>query len=473
MLKRILKNLLLFAVFLLVVWLAVIFYWQMTHRLPDGTDVFLYFVLLPVGMLLGYGVLKKSIDGAKHLIRLSRGMAAGAAVTMTNAASAQTDNNDAQERLLTLELLATALNLPQTDSPSALLDLLVEPQFEVKPSAVLKTSAGNPVLCTEVQGVSIEALREELSPLAALQSPSHELSDSCLRSATLIEPVLKSLLKMAQQQLPDPTIDHTTPRLRIHVLLPQAWPESQREWMGRWLQKMVLGTAWPESNLAISVQPCAAKLECISILDQWNVSLNREQLNDLCLLVAVDSAIDTTIVQDWEQRSLLFSTTHPKAIVPGEGAAGVLVKRGEMQPDATEGEPRIALHRGATGRRAESADAGTKPSGHLLQELAQQALRSAKVEISTLSGIIADTDHRSYRFAEVVHASNTLAQIKKEDDLIAWSPGQSMGYAGAATTLAALSACKEHAAKEKKAVLWCLAQDGLERAAVLVNTMHP
>lgn len=473
MLKRTLKKLLLFAVFLLVVWLAVIFYWKMTHRLPDGTDVFLYFVLLPLGMLLTYGVLKKSIDGVKHLMKLGGGAVAGAAVTMTNAASAQTHNHDALERLFKLELIATAVCLPEADSSSALLDLLAEPKFEAKPSATLKNSAGYPVLCTEVQGVSIEALREELSPLAALQSPSHEWWDSCLRSATLIEPVLQNLVKMAQQQLPDPTIDQTTLGLRIHALLPEAWPDSQREWMARWLKKIVLGAVWPESNLTISVQPCGARLECVSVLDQWNVSLNREQLNDLCLLVAVDSAIDATIVRDWEQRSLLFSPAHPKAIVPGEGAAGVLVKRGEKQPATTEGAPRIVLHRAATGRRAESVDAGAKPSGHLLQELAQHALRAANVEISNLSGIIADTDHRSYRFTEVVRAGNALGQIKKEDDLVVGSPGQSMGYAGAATTLAALAACREHAANEKKAVLWCLAQDGFERAAVVVNTMHP
>jgi hypothetical protein len=98
-------------------------------------------------------------------------------------------------------------------------------------------------------------------------------------------------------------------------------------------------------------------------------------------------------------------------------------------------------------------------------------MRAAHVEVVSLSGIIADTDHRSQRFTEVVNAASILGELKKEHDLVCWSPGLSMGYAGAAATLAALGAAKEHVAKEKKPVLWCLTQDEFERAAVVINTM--
>lgn len=470
MFNHILKKTLLFAVFLLVVWLVVVFYWQMTHRLPDAADVFIYFAILPLGLLLAYWVLKKFIDGIKYLLQAGGGATSGATAATANATS-QVDNTDAQERSYMLELLATAVHLPQADSPASLLDLLQEPKFEPKPSTVLQTHLGSPVLCTEVEGLSVEALREELTPLTALHSPDHELLDSWLRSAILIQPILESLVKSAQEYLPVPDTGQAPPTLHVHMLLPEAWPEPQRKWMGHWLKKTVFSGTWPQAKLIVTVQPCFGRLESTAVLDQWNVYLNREQLSDLCLLAAVDSAIDSTIVQDWERQDRLFSSANRKAVVPGEGAAGVLVRRVEKLSTQTEDTPRIALYRVASGRRDQSAKAGATVSGRLLSELAQHAMRAAHVEVVSLSGIIADTDHRSQRFTEVVNAASILGELKKEDDLVCWSPGLSMGYAGAAATLAALGAAKEHVAKEKKPVLWCLTQDEFERAAVVINTM--
>ena len=36
----------------LVVWAVVIVQWQQTHRLPDTSDIVLYLIALPIGLLL-------------------------------------------------------------------------------------------------------------------------------------------------------------------------------------------------------------------------------------------------------------------------------------------------------------------------------------------------------------------------------------------------------------------------------------
>jgi hypothetical protein len=161
-----------------------------------------------------------------------------------------------------------------------------------------------------------------------------------------------------------------------------------------------------------------------------------------------------------------------KGRIPGEGAAGVLVRR-RIDPKAeSHDSASMYVHRAVLGRRTKSADEGRAAGGQLLPELAQQAASAANVPIENIAAMIADTDHRAHRFMEVVQASNSLAKIKKDEDFSAWSTGQSMGYAGAAATLAALSACKEYAAEEKKPVLWCSAQDDFERAVVVVSAMN-
>jgi hypothetical protein len=473
MFKRVLKNLLLLAFFVLLAWFAVITYWETTHRVPDESDIVLYLVLLPLILLLAAWLLKKFLNGLQQRLASRLKVGAPGSAAGTADALAHNKNPSAQEQSFTLELIATALQLPQANSAAALLDRLEEPVFEPKPSVSLRTHAGTPVLCTEVPDLPVEAIRHELSVLTTEDKPTHEFGDSQVRCAALIQPVLETLVKAAQQKLDASQASAPTPHLRVHLLLPAAWHALQRQQIQDWLKKSVLSKRWPESSLRLSHQACDGKLECIAILDDWNSSLNRESLDDLCLLIAADSALDPDFIGYWEQQGQLFTATQRKGRIPGEGAAGVLVKRGYSQKTETLDSTPIYLHRSAMSQHDQSINNNGGSAGALLlQKLAQQALQLAGSQITDITKMIADTDHRADRLMEVVQASMALAKTKPDDDLACYSSGQSMGYAGAAATLAALSACREYCAKEKKPVLWCSAQDDSARAAAVIRSMN-
>ncbi|MVZ33958.1 hypothetical protein GP899_23370, partial [Escherichia coli] len=58
------SGLTLLAVFV-VVWIAVIVWWQSANRMPTTADILTYLLLLPVGMIVGYWVIKRALDGIR------------------------------------------------------------------------------------------------------------------------------------------------------------------------------------------------------------------------------------------------------------------------------------------------------------------------------------------------------------------------------------------------------------------------
>ena len=48
-----------------VVWIAVIVWWQSTNRMPSTADIVTYLFLLPLGMVIGYWVIKRALDGIR------------------------------------------------------------------------------------------------------------------------------------------------------------------------------------------------------------------------------------------------------------------------------------------------------------------------------------------------------------------------------------------------------------------------
>lgn len=108
------SGLTLLAVFV-VVWIAVIVWWQSVNRMPTTADIFTYLLLLPLGMIVGYWVIKRAVDGIRSNVAAGRELSAAAPA----AARADAQPADAQDttRQWRAVLLASALRALRAATP--------------------------------------------------------------------------------------------------------------------------------------------------------------------------------------------------------------------------------------------------------------------------------------------------------------------------------------------------------------------
>lgn len=87
--KRLFRSgLTLLAVFA-VVWMATIAWWQATHRMPTTADIVTSLFLLPLGMVIGYRVIRRALDGTRTNVAAGRELAATTAPVAATAPQRQ------------------------------------------------------------------------------------------------------------------------------------------------------------------------------------------------------------------------------------------------------------------------------------------------------------------------------------------------------------------------------------------------
>lgn len=88
------SGLTLLAVFA-VVWIATIAWWQGINRMPTTADIVTCLFLLPLGMVIGYRVIKRALDGIRTNVAAGRGRAAAAAPVAADSTAAAADPQNA------------------------------------------------------------------------------------------------------------------------------------------------------------------------------------------------------------------------------------------------------------------------------------------------------------------------------------------------------------------------------------------
>lgn len=461
--KKILVTLMLPLCLLIVVWICVIVRWNSLHHMPNAIDMVLWLLLFPLGLLLGYWLLKKFFDVTKHLLSRAATSATtvGAASAGTAANSTETaTNSNESARQYRLQLLGGAAVLPTAQDAETLCAQFDDPQFAPATDAQLHDDDGNPLLVTAVVDVDEQAMRDELAPLTAHKSQV-ALSRQLLRTFSLLSQVLDKGLKQLEPWLPGKAA------LRVMCGVPAHWDEAQRALVSVWLRQKVQEAGWNAERLSVLVSVLNAETDVLTLLDRNNEWLNQQDAEQLNMLLVGHSWLDPAAVQ--AAMPWVFTTHNKKGVVIGEGAALVCFARSSlMLVPALDADCMAQLHRMAVGKRDKSADAAGAIAPALLVELAQQALSVTPVQGAGLGGVLTDTDHRARRFIEVTDMVQAL--LPGNDKLpIIKSVGFSMGHAGPASTLAALVAAQHWVAREQKPVLLISALGALDRAAVVMT----
>lgn len=464
-----------------VVWVAVVLYWRATDTSPTAGHLVVYLLGLPL-LLIGSFVL------VRGLMRRRRARAAGLPAATVADAATSTAAVDAPQADRVLHLLASAVVVRAGAGGDAVSQALAQPE---RPPlhAKLRDRLGLPVFAAAVEDVDTglveAALRaafpdermfervfavEQLRALALLDPVAEELlyaalsppsgADAATDDATGgLHPHAMHHSRSARAAAPAPLAS----MLHVRVLLPLAWPEPARRACADWLRDKARAVGFDDAQVGIDVVPVQVALEVWSLLDQLAQAQACDGDRDFHLLLAAHSLIGEASIDRLDaQRDLLISG-HPEGLVPGEGAAGLLLAGARLAPN--DGTQPVRLHRLVHGQAGRGRDAGRACAA-----LMARALTTAGQSAEAVALVFSDADHRPSRSIEIAGAIATALPVLEPVEH-ARHLGLACGETGAVAPLAVIAAAAAQVAADGAPVLVVGVADRDARIALALSPM--
>ena len=490
-------------------WSGAVWYWRDTNRVPATGELAAYLIALPLALLLGYWLLRKSASAwseRQAAASAQPDQAPGAGDAAAAAALAQ------EQAMATLRIAAASLRVPHGESAEALGQAMASNKARPDLDKELADDDGFPVMAARAEGVDEQAMEQELnawlaeSGLAALHA-----RPEFWRALALATPVMRDLAMWAgvHQRLADLAAAqdmgraganprqaaqalNNVPMLQLVAMLPQEWNTPSRDTASRWLQHQLVQAGWPQERIALAARTDQHPGPVLA-------ALRNSTEPCVAVLLACGSHVGEQTVSAWSSEDKLFSAARPQGALPGEGAAGLLLADAAQAALLAEGaEAAFGESAGAdsypllaaiaAGARAD--DIGQARSGEcaMLTQLALQALRplapqqapqpqpqpqgDAPAAAQTVPLLIADTGHRSARVMELMAtASAVQPQLDAAQDILAL--GNATGQAGGVGFLAALALARHETQARGEPVLCIANEDPYLRCAALIRPGTP
>lgn len=465
------------------VWLAVVLYWRASGATPTVGDLAVCLLGLPLLLIGGFGLARRLRQRAK-----TRHLAPPAEEAGDAMAAAADDALREDDRVL--YLLASAVWMRAGDSGQVLAQALAQPD---RPGlhSTLRDRHGLPVFAAGVDGVDPAATQAALRRV--LPDPrvfDHLFSPEQQRAIALLDPVAEDLLYAA---LPP---DHEEPPsapgdrglhphamhhsrsaravapvpvaspLRVWLLLPADWPGSVRTACVAWLRDKAGVTGFDGAQVDIKAIPVSAGAEVWQLLDRLAPTRDGDRGHDVHLLLSSHSLVTAEGIERLDARHELLVSGHPEGLIPGEGAAGLLVS-GQRPAIDTGGVPPLRLH------RLLQAPAGRgRAASRQLAALLQRALAVVGSAVAPMALVFSDADHRPSRSIEIAGAiAATLPELEPIGD--ARHLGLACGETGAVAPLALLAAAAAQVAADGAPALAVGVADRDARFALAISPAPP
>jgi len=466
------------------VWFAVVLYWQVGDVNPGAGDLALWLLGLPLALLGAFLLLRWGL-------RRRAARAATPAVTAGDEEfTSPIDSGPQLDRIV--HLLASAAWLRAGAGGAAVAESLAKPE---RPPLHpwLKDSIGLPVFAAAVEDLDPAAVEAPLrAALAEPETFERVFDDESLRALALLDPVAEELLLAAlpssspEIAMADGSLSHAEPTLhphamhhsrsarapspvamaaavvRVRLLLPANWTPMARQAAGDWLRVKAAALGFAPQQLQVEVLPATNGNDSWRMLDQLIQVQARDRDDDPQLLLAAHSAIGNASIERLDARRELLVSGHPEGLIPGEGAAGVLLAGAHVALDPAAPVP-LRLHRLLRGQAG-----GGRGASRQAAELLQHAMTTAAQPAEAIALVFSDADHRPSRAIEIAGAiAATLPELDPVDD--ARHLGLACGDLGAVAPLALLAAAAAQAAQSDAPVLAFGLADPRARVALALS----
>ncbi|NZA28509.1 hypothetical protein H0E84_19220 [Luteimonas sp. SJ-92] len=437
------------------VWLCAILYWRASGATPGGGQMLLWLAAVPLGLLAGFWAVGR--------LRAARRRAPAAEAP---AAPAEALESDAERFHRPLDCLAGAVRLPCGETPEAVLAALPDaPRPGLHPR--LRDRDGMPVFAAFVADLDTDAAADAL-PQALRPDPEQ------LRALALLEPVALELFDALAALLPPLPVaeqrviaglrrserEDVREAVQVRALLPASWPAALRQACDGRLRQLALDAGLDPRRVGFEAMPMQGAADVWRLLDRLGTA--EPDGAPWQLLLACDSAVGERSVAALADAGRLMDGRRREGLVPGEGAAGVLL-RPPGPATAQVSEAAVALHR--VRLCAVDPDASARVAARASAALLERALRASSLEPDAVALLLSDADQRA---GCAVEAGSAAAAACPELDVAVQAPalGGSCGHLGHVAPLALLALAAAQVRSTGQPALALAVTAGRERAAV-------
>lgn len=431
-------------------WGGAIWYWRVATSTPGTLELALVLLGLPL-MLVG-----SMWFGGKLLAKRA---AAAPAPAATAAAAAPAP----VAALPALAIVSSALRSPYGASAEELAGALAGNKVRPDLDAELVDDDGFPVAAARCEDAEDESLQEEVGAwLVQNGMPELHFGAPQWRALTLGSSVVAELASRAGDLLP---AEGKPPLLRLLPLLPADWTTEQRSAAGMWFKHLAASFGWPAAQVAlpdVNDEAAAVLTAPAALCTQLARDASRETAPVVALVVACASNIGQDIVDEWASKGILFTSGRPQGLVPGEGAASLLLTDLRLA-QAIEGTLFVLLDPAEEARREAAAPARQRAQPALLGELARRAGRHAEAGLAEVAMVVADSGQRQTRTLELMGmVSQAMPELDESEDV--FCVGSASGACGDVPFVTAL-ALAQHGALVRGAPVLCLGNEDPEHCS--------
>ncbi len=461
---------------MVVVWAVVIGYWKVTGTRPDVRDLVLYLGVLPLGTFAVLALLRRGLQNAGSKASERQADAEG------EGSGPEAGKDETQVRPATpVAILAGALRLPAGGDAAGVLGAIASPAApELHPK--LKDGSGFPVFASWVDDIDTDAVLQALEAAGASDADIRRFADEQLRGLGLLLPVAQDLLAqvVAEDWLAPPATAAATggrgapppaPRLHASIFLPSDWPAALRGPVAAWFAEEARATGLDAGQLAVDALPATAGDDIWRHLAGIAPPASGQAPGPaLHLVLACHSQLGERSVQRLDQGGRLLSAMRNEGIVPGEGAAGLVLHAADAQGGFAF--PARAVLQAHT---TEHQGVSWQPRAAIgqIQALLDRTLAGANgLAVDEVTALLSDADlRRSRATAAAGFFGQSLAHLDPDEDCLA--SGARCGHVGIVSPLALIALATERVAAGTASVLALALAEPDQRALALVASPVP
>jgi hypothetical protein len=434
-------------------WGGAIAYWRSAEHGPATGDLLLALLAAPLGVLLAFWGIKKCFSS-------------GTATAAVPAASPAAKPAAGTVPVPRLAILATALRSPHGASAEELASAIAEGKARADLDPELLDNKGFPLTAARRGDALDEAFQEELNDwLSHSEMMGLRFSEAQWRALTLGTAVMRDLASEAMSAfLPS---EGAPSVLRLIPLLPEQWTVEQRTATVMWFKHLVVQLGWPPASMYCVDSAARGSAAIPEVFGQLARDTSASGSRLAALVIACDSRIDQETVDRWESNGSLFTTSRSQRLIPGEGAAGLLLTDLQhVKQIATAAY--LVLEPLLDARHTVSIDDSKRTDTKVLLNLVEHACKSASVASTEIAMIVADTDDRANRMLELMGVASTVFPQLEDAAEIA-RVGPSSGACGVVPGITALALAHHHALERAAPVLYVSNDDAHHRCTALVR----
>ena len=490
MLKRTFVVLAKLLLLVAVVWLMVLAYWKYANHVVTSEDLLMYFLILPVGLLLAFFLFRILWWSSKKIYRRFHAPASSEALPVGVSAGEPGTPRSADLYPPTY-VIATAISTYFGDEGSQVLQTIMQEKTRAEIHAEFTQELGYGMRVAGVESLEL--------------APTHEDARSTLwRTLALLEKIYEPLGHLLRQAAPDPestpnsdkkhwgvqlhpewktgaphpetaqeAITAETPfgalptALSVHIVLPPFLTLAeinlaQVEVM-TWLQSL----GWPKQVItALPIQP-ENEIEYLRRLQAWQQRISRDSsINEWLLILSAVSWLDMDLLNDKLQKDRPFADRLARGgALIGEASCGMVLAT--TLPDQRL-EPLTQLSLFTLAQRNKPVDAKGSIEAELLIDMLAAQVSAEQQSVAQIVGLVTSGDLNDGRAVELGRwVTDALPQLDFIEDVI--NVSEHIGDCGTCSSVLALTLAAAMAHEREGKALYCANQHASWRALAVAQ----